>query len=270
MIIYILESLLFSLITLAWISVQSLVAYVSPIDYVIFYVQGIIYCIALILLLALKDKETTLEIKQSIFIINLCVFLFYIHVIDQCFNYNTIPSTPDSFTCTNHPHSQSYRKVLLGETPYEISCVFSSISLSFLLIQLLLSTANCTPLPENTIWADCSLFLISSMHILVTAMDPAYWYTAFLYLFAMVYILYFVAFFVVTLFFPKFQDFLLLLRVILLGLWGFACYLFLAMHTNTPFVWSFLGIYIAVMVSVLLEYFTVYGISAHTIKPKNT
>jgi hypothetical protein len=253
-VVFILESVFFAWIGISWITIQDTVYHASPIDYIVFYSQAVLLMIGLTCVLCSKTPEFRNEIKKCVNVVNLSFFLLYIHVIDQSFNYNTPPSKKD-ISCTNNPHSPAYRQILTGTNSVEIACILSAISLSLLFIQFLLSLSSSLSIVENTEWFECTLFLITLLHIVVTARDKVTWFMSFLYIAAAAYLIYFVILFVLFYIRPRLLSILRLVHLIVLIFWIITGYVFLYMHTQSLFCVTYLGICVVGFSLALMDYF---------------
>ena len=168
MLIYLVESLIFSLFGLAWVTLEGLLYSVSPIDSVVFYTQTVYTLFLCVMMLLFPNKKYV----TLMLCVHLSLFLFYIHCIDQFFFYNSTVSDITQRTCTNSPHSQSYRTLLQGNIPVELSAVYSSISLALLFIQAILAIASqAGSLLQSTLWCDTTLCLMCSLHLYASWMD---------------------------------------------------------------------------------------------------
>ena len=252
--IYVFESTILSWITIAWVAVQQLVYGVCPVDAVVFYSQAIFLLGLLFSMLVFKFSEY----QRALFTVQFSVFLFYLHIIDQSFNYYHMPSSHD-YTCTNHPHSDAYEHIFFGMKPKELNIVFSSISLAFILVHVLLALASYVEkVAEDVLWGECTLVLIAIAHVYVASLDQMAWYTVLLLFMLVLYVLHYMVYLVVYSV-PEFQSVLLgqiltLSRVIILLLLAINTYVYLVVHSHQWVAWSYIPIAVLVLTVTIIHY----------------
>lgn len=252
--IYVFESTILSWITIAWVAVQQVVYNVNPVDAVVFYSQAIFLLGLLFSMLVFKFSEY----QKVLFTVQFSAFLFYLHIIDQSFSYYLMPST-QGYTCTNHPHSDAYEHIFFGMKPKELNIVFSSVSLAFIFVHVLLALAShVEKIAEDVLWGECTLVLIAVAHVYVGSLDQMAWYAVLLLMMLVLYVLHYMVYLIVYSV-PEFQSALLgriltLSRVIILLLLAINTYVYLVIHSHQWIAWSYIPIAVLVLTVTTIHY----------------
>jgi hypothetical protein len=254
MMIYVFEATLLSWITLAWVAVQEVVYGVCPIDAVVFYSQAVFMLLLLLCVVVFKLTEY----QRIMFTVQFTLFLFYLHLLDQSFNYYALPATASDKTCTNQPHSKAYEHIFFGVKPKELNMVFSSVSLAFLFVHVLLALAcYVEKIAEDILWGESVLVLIAVVHLFVGSLDDMAWYAVLLVVVLTCYVLYFLVYLVIYSV-KEFQTALLaqvlvMAKTVVLLLLVVTTYIYLVVHTHQWVAWSYIPLSLVVFIMTTIQ-----------------
>ena len=236
----VIEALILSLISITWLTSQSLIFCAQAVDGCIFYSQFLILLVILLVTTFLEDESLRRVFYNVGFTMNLALFLAYCHLMDLSYNYTNPPAVP---SCTTTPHSSyAYRQLFFCKAPMEITMVLQGVSLANLVLILLTSASfNALDLWTCTHWIDITLLVVLLHHVYVALNDPLV-FVSYLLVFALV--LHFLTFACVALANCLVSDKLAMMileivHLVVIAVSFLALFLFQLVHTQSTLLYSY-------------------------------
>ena len=177
--IYLVESMLLSLIGVSWITAQSLIYSTSLLDTVIIYTQFWMTMFLLIISLYFTEESHHKDIHRCFFCVHFAMAVYYVYMMEQFFAFTDVSVAP-IVLCPNITYSRSYQLFYLQKSPAMLTTAFCSVTVGLLWVQALVSAiANKgTNMLSDCAWIDIFLVLICVTHILLYSNEAStimYW-----------------------------------------------------------------------------------------------
>lgn len=160
--IYIIESFLFSICGIGWISIEENIINANNLDQIFFYSFFIYSILCIFVLLSIEDELLLKIICNSMFHVCLAIFFVYLHVIQVCILQNTV-------LCDN----KSCLGLWTGTYIQQFAVIITAISFSLWFLQILVtSSQRYDTIVKNIDWIDLSLLLQSTLYFHVITKSP--------------------------------------------------------------------------------------------------